>query len=380
MKVNVLPLLEDCNADGVPDTCGEAFTFDTDCNFNGTADSCELASDPLSDCNFNDVLDACEDNSFLTDLGGPLWDANLDQVVGGARVWTGAGADPCLLDGENGSDVTEDTCYIRLVLGSPTFVNPADFGANPCSVLAVAPINSNGRPDLCDIIQSQLSDLDEFPDLDTNDNLFIDCFEEGLGCSTRVFNTAEDPNRPSGSGAILNDFVVTTSTINISGEPESCFGGTTINCVTPGSRVTSPIVVSIQDLQHEELENLIVNLVHVDPQGLESSVTLLGFDCAVAGFLKPGENTYVFSDASNTTLCEALSLGSQADDGEDNPYRPESSDLGSSFSNTLIAGSWTLEFIDPLLGGTGSFSSWDIRLNFRPPDFNGNGTPDVCEE
>jgi hypothetical protein len=380
MKVNVLPLLEDCNADGVPDTCGEAFTFDTDCNFNGTADSCELASDPLSDCNFNDVLDACEDNSFLTDLGGPLWDANLDQVVGGARVWTGAGADPCLLDGENGSDVTEDTCYIRLVLGSPTFVNPADFGANPCAVLAVAPINSNGRPDLCDIIQSQLSDLDEFPDLDVNDNLFIDCFEEGLGCSTRVFNTAEDPNRPSGSGAILNDFVVTSSTINISSEPESCFGGTTINCVTPGSRVTSPIVVSIQDLQHEELENLIVNLIHVDPQGLESSVTLLGFDCAVAGFLKPGQNTYVFSDASNTTLCEALSLGSEADDGEDNPYRPEGSDLGSSFSNTLIAGSWTLEFIDPLLGGTGSFSSWDLRLNFRPPDFNGNGTPDVCEE
>ena len=380
MKVNVLPFDEDCNADGVPDTCGEAFSFDTDCNFNGTADSCELASEPLSDCNLNGVLDDCEDNSFLTDLGGPLWDANLDGEVGGVWLWTGAGEDPCLLDGEVAGDVTADTCYIRVQLGNPTFVDPADFGANPCAVLAVAPINPNGRPDLCDIIQSQLSELDEFPDLDTNDNLFIDCFEEGLGCATRTYNTAEDPNRPSGSGAVLNDFVITTSTINISGQPESCFGGASINCVTPGSTVTAPIEISIHDFQHDELENLIVNLVHVDPNGVESSVTLLGFGCSVAGYLKPGENTYVFSDGSTTTLCAALSLGTQAPDGEANPYRPETSDLGSAFSNTRIEGSWTLEFIDPFIGGVGSFSSWDLRLNFRPPDNNGDGTPDVCEE
>ena len=380
MKVNVLPFDEDCNADGVPDTCGEAFSFDTDCNFNGQADTCELAAEPLSDCNFNGVLDDCEDNSFLTDFGGPLWDANLDGTLGGVRVWTGGGADPCLVGDEVAADVTEDQCYIRLNLGNPIFVDPSDFIGGPCAVLNTVPINPNGRPDLCDIIQGKLSELDEYPDLDVNENLFIDCFEDGLGCATRVYNTAENRNRPSGTGSALNDFVVTSSTITISGEPETCLGGFETNCVTPGSTVTAPIVVSINDLQHEQLETLIVNLIHVDPLGIESSVTLMNYGCPVAGFLKPGSNTYVFSDGSNETLCDALSLGTQAADGEDNPYRPDGADFGSAFSNSLIEGTWTLEFIDPLLGGTGSFGSWDLRLNFRPPDSNGNGTPDVCEE
>tara|TARA_B100001059_G_scaffold173662_1_gene173873 strand:+ start:5965 stop:8757 length:2793 start_codon:yes stop_codon:yes gene_type:complete len=67
----------DCDADGLPDQCQ---SFD-DCNGNGVGDSCEIAEGGVSDCNANGVPDACDIDQGAEDLDG---DGVLDacQVEG----------------------------------------------------------------------------------------------------------------------------------------------------------------------------------------------------------------------------------------------------------------------------------------------------------
>ncbi|MEE2680929.1 MAG: hypothetical protein VX641_01000 [Planctomycetota bacterium] len=347
MKCKVLPYDEDCNADGIPDTCGEAFTFDSDCNLDNVADSCQIASDPLLDCDLNGVIDSCEDNTFLVDLGGGLWDADGNGVV----------------------DAITDTFFIQTVLNAP-FFDPN----LPCDQA-----NPNGRSDLCDIIDSEL-DADTANDLDKNNNLFLDCFEsDEVFCATRIFNT-QDAGRTSGAGVTIADFALTTSTIVVNGEAEGCLGGTEDPCVTPGSQVLAGIEVTLNDFQHDALESLDLRLVHIEPDGTTLSVALLPFGCPVSGFLRPGTNSYVFSDLGQQTICEALQQSVQLEDGPDNPYLTVGGDLGSTFINRPVEGIWKLEFLDPLIGDAGSLGSWDLKMTFRPPDNDGNGTPDVCEE
>ncbi len=62
---------EDCNGNGVPDSCDIALGFNGDCNANGVPDACEMP--PLcptcSDCNTNMIPDDC-DVALCGDLGG----------------------------------------------------------------------------------------------------------------------------------------------------------------------------------------------------------------------------------------------------------------------------------------------------------------------
>lgn len=51
--------LADCNANGVPDSCGTSLGLVLDCNGNSTPDSCDAGTTSL-DCNANDVPDECE--------------------------------------------------------------------------------------------------------------------------------------------------------------------------------------------------------------------------------------------------------------------------------------------------------------------------------
>jgi hypothetical protein len=353
MKCKVLPYDEDCNADGVPDTCGDAFAFDTDCNLDNIADSCQIASEPLLDCDSNGVIDTCEDSTFLVDLGGGLWDA----------------------DGDGAIDEINDTFYIQTTLQTP-FFDPN----LPCDQF-----NPNGRSDLCDVIQGQLDAADEYPDLDVNNNLFLDCFEtDEVFCATRIFNT-RDPQRASGPGTVIADFGMTTSTITISAEGENCFGNATDDalpdpCVTSGSLVLAGIELRLNDFQHDAPEALDLRLIHVEPNGTTVIAELLPFGCPVSGYFKPGTNTYVFNDLGQQTMCSALQQSVQLPDGEDEPYRASGSDFGSLFINRPIEGTWRLEFLDPIIGDSGTLGSWDLKMNFRPPDNNGDGVPDVCEE
>lgn len=51
---------EDCNANGIVDTCDLLDHPEFDCNSNNIIDTCELVNDPELDCNGNNIIDSCE--------------------------------------------------------------------------------------------------------------------------------------------------------------------------------------------------------------------------------------------------------------------------------------------------------------------------------
>ena len=332
MEMKVLPFTEDCNSDGSPDTCVDAFVFDTDCNLNGLADSCEIATQPLSDCDLNGVLDDCEDTSFLLDLGGGLWDAN------------GSGA----------IDFPGDADYIQNVLGCADF----DF-TDICT--------PNCRPDLCDIIAG--------PILDANQNFILDCAEgPEFACASRPYDSASKGT--SGPGMDINDLSIMESTIVIESEEDD---GTNTS-VLAGATVLGTVSVKIHDLDHARLSDLQISLVHVSPSGTRVTDLLL-FGCEGDGYFASTDGqstTYSFSSSGSETLCQAAGQGGVIPEGDLVFYLP----VQGSFSEHIgasAAGSWTIQIFDGVFGETGSFSSWDLQFVHRPPDFNNDGTPDVCE-
>lgn len=332
LKMKVLPYLEDCNSDGSPDTCVDAFTFDSDCNLNGKADSCEIVSNPLSDCDLNGVLDDCEDTSFLLDFGGGLWDAN------------GSGA----------IDFPGDADYIVDTLGCADF-NPADVCTPNC------------RPDLCDIIAN--------PAFDANQNFILDCIEgPSAACAARLYDSAV--RGTSGGGLVLSDLAITESTIVISSEEDDG----TDTPVIDGATVLGTVFVRLHDLEHARLSDLQITLVHQSASGTRLSNLLL-FDCDGDGYFAEtsgGATTYSFSSGGLETLCEAAEQGGVIPEGDTVFYLPVEGSF-SSHIGAAAAGTWTIQIFDGVFGEQGSLGSWDLQFVHRPPDFDNNGTPDVCE-
>ncbi len=74
--------LDDCNNNGVPDTCEEL----PDCDGNGLADACELAGG-ANDCNGNSIPDACE---MATDSA---IDCNSNGILDVCELISGSGED-----------------------------------------------------------------------------------------------------------------------------------------------------------------------------------------------------------------------------------------------------------------------------------------------
>lgn len=61
----------DCNDNGIPDSCDIASGTSSDCNGNGIPDECDLASGVMSDCNGNGIGDVCDIASgFSEDCNG----------------------------------------------------------------------------------------------------------------------------------------------------------------------------------------------------------------------------------------------------------------------------------------------------------------------
>ena len=312
LKMKVLPFSEDCNSDGSPDSCVDAFVFDTDCNLNGLADSCEIATQPLSDCDLNGVLDDCEDTSFLLDLGGGFWDA----------------------DGSGALEFPGDVDYIQNVLGCADF-DPADSCTPNC------------RPDLCDILA--------LPALDLNQNFILDC-AEGLMPPVPHVCTIHLRGGTSGAGMVLSDLSIMESTIVIDTEAED---GTT--SVLDGSTVLGTVGVKIRDLDHSRLSDLQISLVHVSSSGTRVTDLLL-FGCGGDGYVASTDGastTYGFSSSGSETLCEAAGQGGVIPEGDLVFYLP----VEGSFSDHIgasAAGSWTLQIFDGVFGETGSIGSWDL--------------------
>ena len=338
LKMTVLPYQQDCNSDGIPDRCVDAFSFDSDCNLNGVADSCEIVSAPSGnsiDCDLNGVIDDCEDTSFLLDLGGGVWDADGESL------------------GTDEANEAADTAYIIVTLGC------ADF--NPDNICT-----PNCRPDLCDIIADS--------NLDANNNFILDCIEgENVLCQSRSYNSSDKGT--TGVGMDITDLTIVESTIEVLAEVED---DPVYEAVLDGATVLGNIKLSIHDLKHGRLGDVQISLLHRSPSGLRVTDLLL-FGCEGTGYLADPDispTTYKFSANADSTLCEA------ADQGSVIPPTVFYLPVDGSFSDHIGAsavGTWTLQIFDGVFGQTGSFSSWDLEFVHRPPDFNNNGTPDVCE-
>jgi subtilisin-like proprotein convertase family protein len=341
LRMKVLPYAEDCNGDGFPDSCFDAFAFDSDCDFNLEADSCQIARDKTADCDVNGVLDVCEDTSFLLDFGGPVWDAN-----GSGALEFGAGGD-------------ED--YIVNVLGC------ADFNSRDVDLC-----NPNCRPDLCDFIDR--------PDLDDNQNFIMDCVEgDNIFCAARGFRSAD--RGLTGPGINFEDLGIVTSSIQV---PVEADDGTD-NPVVAGATVLGSVKVTIYDLDHSRLSDLQLTLVQESANGVRFTNLLL-IGCPGTGYFEiDGGSGTVFSFAASgsETICEKAQSGAvipSVDPGDETTfYLPVEGTFGAHVGANA-AGTWTLESYDGAFGETGSFSGWDLEFVHRPPDNNGNGVPDICEE
>ncbi|MCD4670296.1 MAG: hypothetical protein K8S14_07610, partial [Actinomycetia bacterium] len=79
---------EDCNGNSVPDECDISSQYSQDCNVNGVPDECDLYSETSTDWNANDIPDECED---CDDDGVP----DTCELPGGCDVGDCAGAATC---------------------------------------------------------------------------------------------------------------------------------------------------------------------------------------------------------------------------------------------------------------------------------------------
>ncbi len=165
---------DDCNANGLDDSCELAEGITPDCNRNGIPDSCDIADGLSADCNGNAVPDECD----IAD--GVSQDCNGNGIP-----------DECEQDC-NGNGVPDD-CDI------------ADGVSSDC--------NGNGAPDECDIADgaSDDCDLNGVPDEcedDCNGNGVVDACDV-----LKVFNVTSDELSPIIAGV--------TQPFFISGAPEA---------------------------------------------------------------------------------------------------------------------------------------------------------------
>ncbi|MBL9120059.1 MAG: hypothetical protein JNL80_09120 [Phycisphaerae bacterium] len=146
---------EDCNLDGIPDSCQET---DADCNANGAWDACDIASGAAVDCNANGVPDSC-------DIGATgEGDCNGNGQFDACEIANGTEED-C---DDNG---VPDACDVKS--GRALDCNGNGL-PDSCDIASGTPdCNKNGVPDSCDIGAGTASDIN-------NNGVPDEC--EGLEC------------------------------------------------------------------------------------------------------------------------------------------------------------------------------------------------------
>ena len=81
---------EDCNGNGILDSCDIAEYFSDDCDNNGTPDECQISLDQSLDCNQDLILDACE--GALEDLLEGLDSEDYGKAMDMTSNWLAIGA------------------------------------------------------------------------------------------------------------------------------------------------------------------------------------------------------------------------------------------------------------------------------------------------
>ena len=148
----------DCDGDLIPDSCATAEGWVADCDGDGIPDSCAVASGLVTDCDDDGIPDPCQEDcnqNLIPDsceiLGSLGIDCNFDGVIDACQISSGSETD-C---NSNGTiDSCEPDCDAN---GIPDECEISSGAADDC--------NGNQIPDLCDLAD---------PANDTNGNGQID--------------------------------------------------------------------------------------------------------------------------------------------------------------------------------------------------------------
>jgi subtilisin-like proprotein convertase family protein len=182
----------------------------------------------------------------------------------------------------------------------------------------------------------------------------------------------------AGPGGFINDFNLVESAINIP-----------FNAVENDSWVLQPRQVVINNLQHTNLSDLTVNLVHRQFGVDDTTWTLfscdsLPSDSAILNgmyiFQAPLES-YDYDYLTTPQICEIAAAGGIGGSGvvPSGTYRSQEALIGKMETRTL-GGSWLLQVYDRSGGDTGQFASWNLQFQLVPyeSDCDGDGLPDSC--
>lgn len=151
--------LDDCDGNGIDDSCELAAGTATDCNCNGIIDACDIAAGTSLDVNGDDIPDECGvdcDNDGVSDTcqiaTGFGFDCNANGILDSCEITAGMETD-CNNNGRL------DSCDIGVTTILDCNGNLID---DPCEIVmgTCSDCNRNGIPDDCDITVGTSLDLD----------------------------------------------------------------------------------------------------------------------------------------------------------------------------------------------------------------------------
>ncbi|MEM7247280.1 MAG: S8 family serine peptidase [Acidobacteriota bacterium] len=202
--VTNVPMIHDCNGNGVEDADEVAAGTTPDCNGNGFPDSCDIARGFADDCNGNGVPDRCDITS------GEEFDCDRDQVPDSCDPSPGLSVD---CNGDGTPDVCDITsgadqdCDDNMVADSCQLAAGVSQDCNENGVLDECDIDSgtegdcdgDGVPDSCEILEGTA--------LDCNNNGVPDACDLSSGGSLdcNVNGVPDECDLATGSSDDVND-------------------------------------------------------------------------------------------------------------------------------------------------------------------------------
>ena len=273
----------------------------------------------------------------------------------------------CVDDGENTANALVIERYMNAEINQPInqFPGIAQFRCNKIPY----DCNQNGILDTEEIDQGLLPDLN-------NDRVPDGCLANPCFDDADVVAGAQ----LSGPGGLITDFSVVESQINIP-----------FNAAENNSWVLQPREVIINSLQHTNLSDLQINLVHRQ-FGVDDTVwKLVGCDSLPSGsgilnglyIFQAPLGVYSYDYLTTPLVCEVAADGGIGGSGvvPSGVYRSEEA-LTGKMENRTIGGAWILQIIDLSGGHTGQFLSWNLQFQLVPydTDCDGDGLPDGCGE
>ena len=296
--------------------------------------------------------------------------SNPEVTLPGTLSATGVQNDDgicCTDDGENTANALVIERYMNAEINQPFngFPGIAQFRCNKIPY----DCNQNGILDTEEIDQGLLPDLnnDRVPD----GCLANPCFEDENVVAGELL---------SGSGGFISDFNVVESAINIP-----------FNAADNDAWVLQPRQVIINNLQHTNLADLRVNLVHRQFGVEDTTWQLIGCDSLSADvailngmyIFQAPLAAYDYDYLTTPLVCEVAAAGGIGGSGvvPSGTYRSQEALVGKMETRTL-GGSWLLQIYDISGGDTGQFASWNLQFQLVPyeTDCDGDGLPDSCGE